>query len=1536
LPLLWRGVASLVLLLIVLLLSALLALQSKTGQQQLAAALEQWLSTPERRLTVEGLHGQLPWELRINRLAWADGAGTWLEVGQLHLEWSLADLWQGRLRVQTVGAERLQLHRQPQPHTPSPSAPTAPPLPGRSWMLLPPLLVERLYINQLILDKAAYGQEARFSLSGGIQHIADPEGNPAAPNQRPNQLLAQLLLRPLDAGETQLTLQARLAPTEPVSGDSQLTVQVEGHEKSGLLAAVTGLSAAKGMTLRLSGQAPIAAWQGQLAVQIDGVGELTGQLALRHGQEPALGFTGRIEGERGWLGPQWTTLFAPAGSPPGARAALTLAVQAEWLQSRRLRLSQLSIASPFAQWAGEGMWEPANRQLQGQVRLNIPQLAPLSPLLGQPLQGSLTTTLVAQGDWQHPHLQLESQVNALRWAEWQVTRLESHWESGAEGQQRDQLRGQGRLLGLHPVGNATTPPAAPWSWSAELQRPATGPLQLTRLELTDQNATAQIVGKLALDAGGGEGQWQLTVARMAEWLTPWLPEPLPWDGRGHWSGLFALQPPGDPSPTATPDPHAASPRLTAHLQGGWSELSGLPPLLQTVLGDTLHTSAQITLRDGGALEITDLQLRGQEMQWQGNLYGDLPRQRVKGQLHMELPQMALLSKWAGIPMRGHLQGDVQLEGPLATPHLQVALHAPELGMGTRQWKHPSAQLVIDGLDSTPHGSLTLDLPMEGQKPSPGDSARKARCDYRLEGTKLRLAALHLPWPGGEMTGETLQIDLAQGLVTGELQGKSSQPGQWLHWLTQESTPFPANLGGMLTMQARWSGQGGEQKLESTLNVQMLRSAEFAKTGFSLLDKATLKAQVADLWGKAHGTIEGELSKLRWGNTQLHTAQWRITGNRRAAEVTLGGKGLLAMGEPRVIAPQAKVARPAPDGFDGQAHGQVGLDDKGVLRITVAGLTGHLGADALQLEEAAHIILTPVGTQHHLDLDRLRIRYGVAHLDGHIHYSAQRLDIEGSTRLPLAMLARLGGPDLRGSAQAELKLSGAPNQPDGLLTLQMQQVHGNDPALKAIPPATVHLQARLEKGQVNTQVAIRDLTSTPITALLLFPVQMGFAPLRLAIPAHGALGGTLNADAQLMQFALLASPGLPGLLDMQKLDGALNIALHFGGTVAAPEVNGKVLVRNGSYENGTLGMVLKGIHLDATAHGRTLVIDTLEATDGGKGHLRATGQLTLDAARHWPFKLESTLEKGALIRRDELHATLSGTLLVEGNGEQVMVRGDLTSNEGQIYLIETNSTDIKALPVDVEIRNGLNLLVADAAHSTAPTPVRLEVALHVPNRFFLRGRGLESEWQGDLTLRGLLQEPLVEGQMLVRRGYFEFLDQKFELRKGIIAFDGTSPPQPNLDLEAESKNTGNMVAVLSLQGPAFTPTLKLGSEPELAQDEILARLLFNRNRQQLTPAQALSLAVAVDKLRSGGPGLLGKARENLGIDRLELGGESVEAGSVKAGKYISDTVFVGVERGLKQGSGKVSVELELTPNVTIQTEMDEGNQSGVGVNWKYDY
>ena len=102
---------------------------------------------------------------------------------------------------------------------------------------------------------------------------------------------------------------------------------------------------------------------------------------------------------------------------------------------------------------------------------------------------------------------------------------------------------------------------------------------------------------------------------------------------------------------------------------------------------------------------------------------------------------------------------------------------------------------------------------------------------------------------------------------------------------------------------------------------------------------------------------------------------------------------------------------------------------------------------------------------------------------------------------------------------------------------------------------------------------------------------------------------------------------------------------------------------------------------------------------------------------------------------------------------------------------------------------------------------------------------------------------------------------------------------------------------------------------------------------------MSRPSAVNQLQGGGglSDVLSALRRGLGVDTLDVqGGETTEESSVRAGKYVSDNVFVEVERGVAAGSGKARVQIELTPNLSVGTEVNEQSQTGVGVQWRYDY
>jgi len=457
----------------------------------------------------------------------------------------------------------------------------------------------------------------------------------------------------------------------------------------------------------------------------------------------------------------------------------------------------------------------------------------------------------------------------------------------------------------------------------------------------------------------------------------------------------------------------------------------------------------------------------------------------------------------------------------------------------------------------------------------------------------------------------------------------------------------------------------------------------------------------------------------------------------------------------------------------------------------------------------------------------------------------------------------------------------------------------------------------------------------------------------ATSAAGTASGTLNIGAgtwpwelapeRLLEGRLLADVRLEEALSTlfagdQRVTGRFAADLALSGTSDAPAVAGWLRVRDGTYENVRTGTILKGITADVAPSQSRLVLSRLSATDGQKGTISATGWLDILPDKQFPFGLALALGDATLLRTDYITGAVRGDVTLSGSTADMLLTGRLTTGPVDARLPE------RALPELAELEiTEINLPGATGPPPSAPRtpmkPVRLNVSLKLPKRVFVRGHGLDSEWEGAISVTGTSEEPVVTGRLTLVRGRFDFVDRQFKLTEGSISFTGATPPAPVMNLKAETV-TGGITAVITLSGPVTEPAIAFSSVPTLPSDEILSRVLFGRSASQLTPYQALRLAMIADTLARGGDGfsVLGRMRRIMKIDRLELTeADGAEGGTaISAGKYLSDDLYVEVKKGVSERSTSVSVEKQVSRHISVESEVGTQRGPGLGIKLKWDY
>ncbi len=407
----------------------------------------------------------------------------------------------------------------------------------------------------------------------------------------------------------------------------------------------------------------------------------------------------------------------------------------------------------------------------------------------------------------------------------------------------------------------------------------------------------------------------------------------------------------------------------------------------------------------------------------------------------------------------------------------------------------------------------------------------------------------------------------------------------------------------------------------------------------------------------------------------------------------------------------------------------------------------------------------------------------------------------------------------------------------------------------------------------------------------------------------------------------------------RLAGLMAVDLRASGPLDDLVMDGTASLDDALYENYESGLLLSPLNADLTARPAG---GTVEVTAGDGGSGRLTGSGTLDMSDDAANRLDVTLSLSSfkVLRREELDATAGGEIKVvwpQPAGEEpspLSVEGDVTVEQLEARIPDQLPSDVKTLDVTRVSADGTPIDAPEEEdEASGPAAIELDVAIRIPNQAFVRGRGLESEWQGNLALKGDVREPQVTGQVSVVRGTFEFFGKTFDLEGGRIDFTGGREIDPYLDVRANYEGD-DFTAVINVTGPSSDPSINLSSVPSLPQEEIMSRILFGTGTGQLTALQAVELAQATASLTGlggGGGGVLDALRSSLGVDVLSVGGEGVEVGS-----YVSQGVYVGVSQGLEAGSGEVSVEVELTDDISVESEVGSQGGTSVGVNWQRDY
>ncbi|PWB95361.1 translocation/assembly module TamB domain-containing protein [Methylosinus sporium] len=913
-------------------------------------------------------------------------------------------------------------------------------------------------------------------------------------------------------------------------------------------------------------------------------------------------------------------------------------------------------------------------------------------------------------------------------------------------------------------------------------------------------------------------------------------------------------------------------RISATLSGTLAAPALSAPALEKLLGERLTLGGAVASLPGGGLRFDGLELRGAHLS--AKIDGAAMREALDVGAKVSIADL----KPADPRLAGRAEISVKATGSADKPNADFEA----LLEGAHLDGHAIQKLALHGAARDLTGALTATATLDGAidgAPARGKLNARKDAGWTIDNLDLSVgrAALH-----GALT-----LD-AQNLASGRLSLAAPD-------LDDLSALTLRKLSGALKADIILDAAQGAQNISIDAQGARIRAAD------TTIEKLSAKLSGHDLLRRP--ALDGNIAvdALHVGGKTISKARLTATpaGAATALDLTVDAEGF-AIASRAALTPGEKT------------------------RLDIKTLSAQRAGKRIALAAPASVTLG--GGAVELKGVALAVGAGRLDIDGTI---GERLDLTARARSVPLSIASIADASLalEGALDAEARITGDKKAPSGDWKIKIAKLSAPQLRSNGLPPLDIDARGALAGARTSLDATIA------LGAGGRFAIT-GSAP----IDAAGALDLKVKGEAD----AKLADTALS--VNGQSLRGKANVDLRIAGSVSAPAIEGGVTLANGSFADPLNGVYLDHIDARLDGHGREIAITRLTALTKNGGQIAATGRIAVEPQAGMPGAIRIKAKNAQLVSSDLVSATADLDLDIGGP----LARSPKVSGRVTLTTMEVNVPD--RLPASFQAPRGAvhisprafakEMLALEAkekarAAKHSPFDATIDLTLAAPNRIFVRGRGIDAEFGGELKLNGTIQKPAVNGAFELRRGKLQLLTQRIDLTRGKLSFAGGLVPQ--LDFTAET-TASDVTAKITVSGPASLPNFSFSSSPELPQDEVLSRLLFAKASGSLSAFQAVQLATALAQFSGAGTGVdaFEKMRKALGVDSLDLEAGGSSGPTVGASRYISDNISVGVRTGAKPEQTAVSVGVDVTKNVRVkgETKVDGKSSLGVGVEWEY--
>ena len=561
--------------------------------------------------------------------------------------------------------------------------------------------------------------------------------------------------------------------------------------------------------------------------------------------------------------------------------------------------------------------------------------------------------------------------------------------------------------------------------------------------------------------------------------------------------------------------------------------------------------------------------------------------------------------------------------------------------------------------------------------------------------------------------------------------------------------------------------------------------------------------------------------------------------------------------------------------------------------------------------------------------------GTATLD--LGYGGRTIDIR-TFKLPIkeGLIVGKGKADLDGSTDIQLVASKVPVQTVLPLVTKNVNAQGNWNFIINVHGLTkspkVEFSSEVEQAVING-ISLDQLSILGTMEDQVVNIQQGMIKksdssikVRGKLPLGAFVTNEYVTDDMTKQFDVYVDMNeanlsvLPLMFkEVQSADGAIHGVVHVTGNSSNILANGTVELANGSMQLQSLKkpvtqlkgqLLFRGNHVDITG-----------STTMGKGNAGLSGNIG------W-MGSGITSYYGALQMKgiEIAHAFYTGPL------------------DGELYIVDKQ--DMPTLVGAITLHDVVASIPLSFESSDTSIPLGLDLTIDAKDNVRLYNPLLYDMFlQGKVKFEGTVGEPKASGKLSVNKGHVKYLKNRFKITEGQAKFvTGSIIPELNVRSMA---NVKNYRISLQAEGPATQMKLKLTSEPNLSERQIISLLTFGRNVGNASGVTSEDAnALLTSSLQSLAFGYIEDVlQDTLGLDLVNITTGSLDGKdsrdlqeknnfNVTIGKYVVPDLMITLTRGLKNDHVSYGFQYDINRSISATGWINNENKRYLGAQWRY--